>query len=76
MEVSNQLAFRLRRRITKYIFKIASVAAFLDFLLERLRYFFYLQVTPILPTSFESIGHSQKSSKYIFKIGMTMFRVN
>ena len=39
MKVSNQLAFRLRRRSTKYIFKIAFVAAILDFLLERLRYF-------------------------------------
>ena len=47
-KVSNQLAFQLWRRITKYIFKIASVAAILDILLEGLRYFFYLQCTPIL----------------------------
>ena len=39
MKVSNQLAIWLRRRITKYIFKSASMAAILDFLLERLRYF-------------------------------------
>ena len=35
MKVSNQLAFQLRRRITKYIFKTVYVVAILDFLLER-----------------------------------------
>ena len=78
MKVSNQLAFQLRRRVTKYIFKIVSVAAILDFLLEPLRYFLSYYKLPwyFLP-SFEPVGHSiqEKSSKYIFKIGMTMFQV-
>ena len=49
MKVSSQLAFQLRRRITKIIFKIASLAAILDFLLEPFKYCYGLLPTDYRP---------------------------
>ena len=52
-QVSSQLAFRFRRRNEKQMFKMATMAAILDFQMERFKLFFYLKVTPILPTKFQ-----------------------
>ena len=45
--ILNQLAFLFRRTSSKLIFKMATVAAILDF-----QAIFYLQVTSVLSTEF------------------------
>ena len=47
------LPFRFRRKSSKLIFKMDAMAAIWDFLSQQFElFFFYLQVTPILPTKF------------------------
>ena len=60
----SQLPFQFRRKCSKQIFKMAAMAAIWDFLSLRFElFFFYLQVTPRLPTKFESIGFSVQKKK-------------
>ena len=51
-QVSSQLAFRFRRRSEKKIFKMAPMAAILDFAISMILATFDLQVTMMLPTKF------------------------
>ena len=46
---ATELAFPLWRSTSKYIFKLVAMAGIADLRSEKL-YFFYLQVSPLLPT--------------------------
>ena len=57
LDTSNELCqfpFRFRRKSSKQIFKMATIVAIWDFLSQRFELFFYLQVTPVLPTQVSS----------------------
>ena len=70
MKISNQLAFRLRR-ITKYVFKIASVAAI--FPTETIKIFLSISYPE---TSYQVLSqwpfYSGEEVKIIFKMGMVV----
>ena len=54
-QVSSQLVFRFKRRISIQIFKMGAMGGILNFQSERFSYFFFLQVTSILPMTFQMV---------------------